>query len=178
MLLKIFKVGKNCQHEGRWRESTMSKSMEACPLWLLFKDHKLWTSSKGTPPPTCPVLGGNGGMNAHLSEIISWLLEPLANSMMKNSSEVISDEDLLNKIDKLNEVNKVWEHEHEKEEPIGDSEELSIKLDEAPGLCGCGDCLEENAEEQPEGSGEQEQSSKSDQQSRRKNLSRKLREKR
>ena len=41
-------------------------------------------------------------MNTHLREIISWLLEPLANSMMKNSSEVISDEDLLNKIDKLN----------------------------------------------------------------------------
>ena len=122
----------------------MSKSLEACPLWLLFKDHKNWTSSKGTPPPTRPVMGGNGGMNTHLSEIISWLLEPIANSMMKNSSEVISDEDLLNKIDKLNDDNKDWKPETEKSEPIGDSEEMSNKLEEAPGLCGCDDCLGED----------------------------------
>ena len=40
MLLKIFRVGTDCKHESRWRESTLSKSLEACPLWLLFKDHK------------------------------------------------------------------------------------------------------------------------------------------
>ena len=60
MMLKIFRVGKNSRHENRWRESMMSNSLEACPLWLLFKDHKNWTSSKGTPPPTRPVMGGNG----------------------------------------------------------------------------------------------------------------------
>ena len=45
-------------------------------------------------------------MNAHLSELLSWLLEPLANAMMGKSSEVISDEDLKNKIDNLNLANK------------------------------------------------------------------------
>jgi hypothetical protein len=75
----------------------ISNSLEACPLWLLFKDHKLWDSSRGTPPPpppppTRPVMGGNGGMNAHLSAILSWLLEPLANSMSSKSSEVIRGE--------------------------------------------------------------------------------------
>ena len=57
MMLKIFKVGKDSKHEGRWRESMLSNSLEACPLWLLFKDHKLWTSSRGTPPPTRPLMG-------------------------------------------------------------------------------------------------------------------------
>ena len=55
MLLKIFRVGKDCKHESRWRESTLSKSLEACPLWLLFNDHINWTSSKGTPPPTVVI---------------------------------------------------------------------------------------------------------------------------
>ena len=74
MLLKIFRVGKECHHEGRWRESMINNSLEACPLWLLFKDHKSWVSSSGVPPPTRPVMGGNGGMNTHLSEILSWAL--------------------------------------------------------------------------------------------------------
>ena len=40
MLLKIFRVGTDCKHKSRWRESTLSKSLESCPLWLLYKDHK------------------------------------------------------------------------------------------------------------------------------------------
>ena len=63
MLLKVFRVGSNCRHESRWMESMISQSLEACTLWLLFKDHKLWESSRGTPPPTRPVMGGNSGMN-------------------------------------------------------------------------------------------------------------------
>jgi hypothetical protein len=141
MLLKIFRVGKNCRHEGRWRESMISNSLEACPLWLLFKDHKSWVSSKGVPPPTRPVMGGNGGMNTHLSEILSWLLEPLANSMMGKSSEVISDEDLKNKMDNLNQKNSDWKPEEQITEPMGDSTEMSEKLGEAPGLCGCEECV-------------------------------------
>ena len=65
MLLKIFRVGTECCNAGRWRESMISNSLEACPLWLLFKDHKSWTSNRGVPPPTNPVMGGNGGMNTH-----------------------------------------------------------------------------------------------------------------
>ena len=81
-------------------------------------------------------MGGNGGMNTHLSEILSWLLEPLATSMMGKSSEVISDEDLNNKMDTLNMVNKDWKPEEQSQEPIGTSPEMEDKLSAAPGLCG------------------------------------------
>ena len=80
--------------------------------------------------------------------------------MMKDSSEVISDEDLLNKIDKLNNGNKDWQPDPEKVEPIGDSKEMTDKLTEAPGLCGCEDCHREGngsgdyvGEEQVHGAG-------------------------
>ena len=31
MLLEIFRVGSDCRHEPRWRESMISNSLEACP---------------------------------------------------------------------------------------------------------------------------------------------------
>ena len=145
MLLKIFQVGKDCKHEARWRESMLSKGLEACPLWLLFKDHKLWESSRGTAPPTRPVMGGNSGMNTHLSEILSWLLEPLATAMIGKSSEVISGEDLKNKMDSLNTRNRNWQPDPPLAEPIGESEVMMEALDAAPGLCGCRDCVEESS---------------------------------
>ena len=119
----------------------ISQSLEACPLWLLYKDHKSWESSKGTPPPTSrPVMGGNSGMNTHLSEILSWILEPLATSMIGDSSEVISGEDLKNKMDSLNTRNKEWKPEDQIDEPIGESSLMGGLLEEAPALCGCEDC--------------------------------------
>ena len=145
MLLKIFQVGKDCRHETRWRESMLSKGLEACPLWLLFKDHKLWESSRGTAPPSRPVMGGNSGMNTHLSEILSWLLEPLATAMIGRSSEVISGEDLKNKMDSLNTRNRNWQPDPPLAEPIGESEVMMEALDAAPGLCGCRDCVEESS---------------------------------
>ena len=57
-------------------------------------------------------------MNARLSELLSWLLEPLANSMMGKSSEVISDEHLKQKMDALNCKNKDWKPEEQLQEPI------------------------------------------------------------
>ena len=161
MLLKIFRVGKDCKHESRWRESMLSSSLESCPLWLLYKDHKNWTSSKGGAPPTRPVMGGNTGMNTHLSEILSWLLEPLANSMLEKSSEVISDEDLKFKIDKLNQANRDWKPKTEIEHPIHESSEMTEQLELAPGLCGCEECVgvheepssEEESAEKPAGEG-------------------------
>ena len=113
----------------------ISKSLEASPLWLLFKDHKLWESSRGTPPPTRPVMGGNSGMNTHLSEILSWLLETLATSMIGKSSEVISGEDLKNKMDALNDKNIKWKPAEPLVEPIGQSSLMGSVLEAAPGLC-------------------------------------------
>ena len=105
MLLKVFRIGKDCKHESRWRESMLSNSLESCPLWLLYKDPKNWTSSKGVPPPIRSLMGRNSGMNTHLIELLSWLLEPLANAMLGKSSEVISEEPLMQKIDSLNTAN-------------------------------------------------------------------------
>jgi hypothetical protein len=53
------------------------------------------------------VASGNRGMNLHLSEIVSQILEPVANSM-KGSVEIISCEEMKSKFDKLNERNKNW----------------------------------------------------------------------
>ena len=153
MLLKIFQVGKDCKHESRWRESMLSKGLEACPLWLLFKDHKLWDSSSGTAPPTRPVMGGNSGMNTHLSELLSWLLEPLATSMIGKSSEVISGEDLKNKMDSLNKKNENWQPDQPLDEPISENLEMREALEAAPGLCGCEECLGDESS-QTEGSNE------------------------
>ena len=46
-------------------------------------------------------------MNFHLSELVSWILEPLA-SAMEDSGELVSGEDLKSNIDRLNETNKSW----------------------------------------------------------------------
>ena len=75
-------------------------------------------------------------MNFPLSEIISWILEPLA-STIEGSSEVISGEDLRSRVDGVNITTKDWSPE-----PT-----LKGKLDEHPGmiesqdppkLCECG----------------------------------------
>ena len=63
-------------------------------------------------------------------------------TVLEKSSEVISDEDLKHKIDQLNLCNKDWKPEAEVEYPIGESSEMSDQLREAPGQCGCKDCLE------------------------------------
>ena len=85
-------------------------------------------------------------MNAHLSEILSWLLEPLANSVNGKSSEVISDEDLKNKMDSLNKKNSKWEPEEQMPGPIGESPEMVEGLEAAPALCGCEECREQEEE--------------------------------
>ena len=47
MLIKVLKIGKNWDHTTRVRETMIGESMEACPVHLLFKDHKGWTIEKG-----------------------------------------------------------------------------------------------------------------------------------
>ena len=107
MLLKIFKVGKNWQHEDRMRETMLNNSLALCPMYLLFKDHKGWDIKKGPVPPTRPVASGNRGMNIHLSEIVSEILEPVADSY-KGSHEVISTEDLIAQLLKVDKSLEGW----------------------------------------------------------------------
>merc|ERR1711888_447249 len=74
--LKIFKVGEDWQHERRHRETKLNQSLGVAPLYLLFKDHKVWDRTSG-PPPTRPVGSATSGMNMHFSELVSHILEPV-----------------------------------------------------------------------------------------------------
>ena len=60
---------------------------------LLVKDHKQWDPESKTPVPTRPVVSGNRGINTHLSEWLSELMEPIAIEM--GASEVTSTEETL-----------------------------------------------------------------------------------
>ena len=108
MWIKVFRIGKSWRHEDRIRETMLNNSLAVCPLYLLFKDHKGWFWQMGGAPPTRPVASGNAGMNLHLSEMISKLLEPIANNF-DGGLETISGEDMLSKIDQLNDKNKDWQ---------------------------------------------------------------------
>ena len=68
---------------------------------LLVKDHKAWSEASGTPVPTRPVVSGNKGINTHISEILSELLEPLV--MNLGSAEISSTEEALYRMHSINE---------------------------------------------------------------------------
>merc|ERR1711942_341518 len=55
MLIKCFKIGAYWKHGDRVRETMMGEGQAVCPLSLLYKDHKGWSASMGSPPPTRPV---------------------------------------------------------------------------------------------------------------------------
>ena len=101
MLIKVFRIGKNWGHESRIRETTMGEALQACPVHLLYKDHKGWTKDKGGVPPMRQVAGGNKGMNLHISEVISDILEPMV-GRVTGGREVISTEDTLAHLEDIN----------------------------------------------------------------------------
>ena len=107
MCIKFFKMGKYWEHTPRIRETTMGEGLSICPLSLLFKDHKGWKADSGTAPPTRPVVGGHLGINLHLSEIVSDVLEPVV-STYEGGKEIISCEDMLARTEILNEETKGW----------------------------------------------------------------------
>ena len=71
MMIKFCKIGNDWKHGDRIRTSMMGQSLNLCPMYLTFKDHKGWTGDDNSPPPTRPIPGGNAGMNIHISEILS-----------------------------------------------------------------------------------------------------------
>ena len=74
MMLKTFMVGATWSHEARHRATKITHSLSVAPMYLLYKDHKLWTVEMGGVPPTRPVCSAGGGQNDHLSEGVSQLL--------------------------------------------------------------------------------------------------------
>ena len=107
MLIKFFKIGNLWKHGGRIRKNMLNNSLSLCPMYLTFKDHKGWTGEDNSPPPTRPIAGGNTGMNIHLSEVISELIEPLVDRYV-DGNEIISTEDLKARIEIINEKNRDW----------------------------------------------------------------------
>ena len=96
----IFKIGENWNHSERISHSMTDRSEAVAPLYLLIKDHKGWKETDSKPPPSRPVCSGNGGTNKHLSEIVSYVLEPLSHAA--KGSEIDSTGELLEKVEKLN----------------------------------------------------------------------------
>ena len=145
MLCKVFKIGQSWNHEDRIREKMLGEGLTVCPVSLLYKDHKGWDNKSGTVPPTRHVAGGHLGMNLHMSEIISDILEPLVETI-KGGVEVISTEDLLARIEELNQRFSDWsEHKWWEGTKIGNLQvciqcigsEKYVFLEGAPELCKC-----------------------------------------
>ena len=99
-LNKIFQTGSKWKQEERLNINMIDEGAQTCALRLLIKDHKGWLPDTGTCPPSRPVVAGNSGLNMHLSEIISKILEPIAEN--GKAFEVNSTGHMLDKIDKLN----------------------------------------------------------------------------
>ena len=98
-LQQITGVGKNCGHEDRMRRNLIDKGEQVCQMSLLIKDHKKWSCGSAGPIPSRPVISGNSGLNCHLSEIISKIIDPVADEIEGN--EVDSTDEMLAKINKL-----------------------------------------------------------------------------
>ena len=107
MIIKIFKIGEAWDHTSRVRETTMGEGMSICPMSLLFKDHKGWSPTSGSAPPTRPVVGGHLGINMHISELVSDILDPVV-ACYEGGREIISTEDMVARSEILNETQKGW----------------------------------------------------------------------
>ena len=84
----------------------MSKNLadfggQVCQMTLLVKDHKGWQFDSESPPPSRPVVAGNSGLNCHLSELLSKIVEPIA--FEETGNEVDSTSDMLARIANINE---------------------------------------------------------------------------
>ena len=94
MLIKIFQIGEDWGHQSRHREMRINHSATPSSMYMLIKDHKQGRV-RGRPV--------NGpGLNTNLSDIISDVVEPIANAM-NNDSEMMSTEDMMAHFDKYNE---------------------------------------------------------------------------
>ena len=75
----ILNLGANWNQEDRCKANLLNHGLSVCPMRLLYKDHKYWTTDLGVPPPTRSIVGGNKGGNMGMSELVSVIMEPIAN---------------------------------------------------------------------------------------------------
>ena len=97
---KIFQHGKNWNQSDRMATNLIDKGEQTCNMTLLIKDHKSWVPESNSFPPTRPVVAGNSGLNCHLSEIVSSIIEPIA--FEESGNEVVSTNDILARLTKIN----------------------------------------------------------------------------
>ena len=107
MIIKFCKMGHLWNQVDRVRSTMINGSLSLCPMYLTYKDHKGWTGEDDSPPPTRPIAGGNTGMNIHISEVISEMVEPMVDAF-EGEKEIISTEDMKARIEIINEGNKDW----------------------------------------------------------------------
>ena len=96
--IKILGVGKSWNHTKRFRETMLNKTAAIPNLSLLIKDHK--PVKPGEIPKSRPVCASNESMNIHLSNLMSEILDPLADNC--EGIETVSTEDLLSEVDQIN----------------------------------------------------------------------------
>ena len=88
-------MGADWKHHDRLRETQINHSKCVAPFYLLVKDHK------SGPLSTRPVCGAVNGMDVHLSNILSPIVETVADEM-KEKDEVISTYDALSRVNSFN----------------------------------------------------------------------------
>lgn len=97
--LKFTSAGESHQHEERFRMTCTSQAAAPATMYLLHKDHK--QVATGEIPPSRPVVSDLTGMGVHLSNLVSTILEPIAEAI-PNKIDVISTEDAMARIEEFN----------------------------------------------------------------------------
>ena len=92
-------TGGDWNQQARFRSTTINESAAVPPMYILIKDHK--KPGPNGVPRTRPVVSGNSGMNVHLNNTLSEIVEPIAR-LAADSAEVISTEDSSRIIDDTN----------------------------------------------------------------------------
>ena len=76
---QILNIGDYWQQEDRCKNNLLNHGLAIRLMRLLVKDQKYRTVDLGIPLPTRSVISGYRGGNMGLSELISFILEPIAN---------------------------------------------------------------------------------------------------
>ena len=102
-------MGASHGHQKRMRESYLGGKGIA-PMNLLVKDHKPLYPNTGLPK-TRPVVSGNRSNNGGPSEMVSLILEKVQrhNSALGRTASVISSEDFLHRLERINRDHKTSE---------------------------------------------------------------------
>ena len=95
---KILGIGEAWKHSRRFTETTINSTANVPSLSILVKDHK--SVGEGELPKSRPVCSSGESMELHLQNLISEVLEPVANN--NGGVKAMSSEDMLASIDRLN----------------------------------------------------------------------------